>query len=296
MQSNRTTRSDPLNTNSSSVSGAVAALFILVVASAAIAQKTDDGLFFSQSIGASLNPLGVILDSRLFGRLPLVKKPGLLWESTNIAGGVQNEWTPADNVASGRVSMEPVAFFELVCKAGVYDMYNLLGYGCFRLGSPKDAYGPDAQRKLTPDNARGYWISVAPTLKAKLWRLVALNTVTVNQLGINGTGYFLEVRSYLPHRTNDLDVINEAYLLAECSPWLLAGATYRFAYVTGTALRSQRLCAIAIVKPTRPALKSTFAAVTVGFYPQDPLFNHRYFVGCMLGADFRLADAFVPKE
>jgi hypothetical protein len=71
---------------------------------------------------------------------------------------------------------------------------------------------------------------------------------------------------------------------------------YHYAYVTGTALCSQRLCAIVIVKPTYPALKSTFAAVTAGFYPQDPHYSHRFFVGCLVGAEFRLAGASTEKE
>jgi hypothetical protein len=274
----------------------VPALFVLALFSAGLAQSTGNGLFFSQSIGVGYNPGGIGLDSRLFYRLPVVRKPGLLWESTNIEAGIQNELSPADNVASARFSVEPIAFFDLVCKAGVYNLYNLLGNGCVRLKSPTDAYDPDAQPNPLPDNARGYWISIAPTLKAKVSRLIVLNTATVNWLGINGTGYFLEWRSSLPHRTNDLDIMDDAYLLAECTTWLLAGATYHYAYVTGTKLCSHRLCAIAIIKPTYPPLKSTYAAVIAGFYPQDPHYNHRFSAGCLIGADFRLAGAFPGKE
>jgi hypothetical protein len=274
----------------------IPALFVLALFSGGLAQSTASGLFFSQSIGWCYHPGGIGLDSRLFYRLPVARKPGVLWESSNMQAGIQNELSPADNVASARFSVEPIAFFDLVCKAGVYNLYNLFGNGCIRLGSPTDAYDPDALPNSLPDNARGYWISIAPTLKAKFWRLIVLNTTTVNWLGINGTGYFLEWRSCLPHRTNDLDVINDAFLLAECTPWLLAGATYHYAYVAGTALRSQRLCAIAIVKPTYPALKSTYAAVSAGFYPQDPHYSHRFFVGCMVGAEFRLAGASSEKE
>gem|GEM_PF-1301874 len=268
----------------------------LVIVFCTTAQDSEPGLFFSQSIGASYNPLGIILDSRLCYKSPLVRNTGLLWKSTNIQAGIQNEWTPADNVASARFSIEPVAFFELVCKAGFYNMYNLFGYGCYRFASSANAYGPDVQRNLKPDNARGYWISVAPTIKAKFGRIIALNTLTISGLGLNGTGYFLEVRSYLPHRATDIDIADDAYLLAECLPWLMAGATYHYAYVLNAALRSQRLCTIAIVKQTRQALKSTYAAVTAGFYPQDPLFNHTFYIGCLVGADLRLSDSSKKKE
>lgn len=255
-----------------------------------LAEKAKQGLFFSQSIGASYDPLGLLLDSRLLYRVPLVNKPGILWESTKLDAGIQNEWTPADNVASGRIELEPAAFCSVVCKAGYYNLFNELGYGCYRLDSPSQPYGPQAQKSMKPASAQGYWVSVAPTLKAQLWRIIVLNTATVSRLSINGSGYFLEVRSYLPHRTTDVDVINDAFVLAQCSPWLLAGATYRYAYVKDASVRSQRACALAIVKPTSGALKGAFAAVEAGAYFQDPFLNRTVYVGCAAGVDFRLAN------
>lgn len=252
------------------------------------AEKTQPGFFFSQAIGGSYNPLGLILDTKLLWRAALVPKDGLLWESTKVEAGIQNEWTPADNILSARLDIEPIAFFGLICKAGSYGMFNELGYGCYRISSPASPYGPQALKSIVSTDAHGYWISVAPTLKAKFGRLIVLNTTTVDQLAVDGTGYFLEVRSYLPHRTRDLDVTNDAFVLAECNPWLLAGATYHYAYVKGTSLQSQRLCAMAIVQPTSPALKATFAAANVGTYVQDPLFNRTFFLGCLVGAEFRL--------
>ena len=51
-------------------------------------QQTEKGLYFTQSLGASYNPLGVILTSSLRFRFPLVKKSGILWESTKIEMGI----------------------------------------------------------------------------------------------------------------------------------------------------------------------------------------------------------------
>jgi hypothetical protein len=282
----RTNRPFPIRSLTSQ--GLAAAVSICFIVSNAIADKTEPGLYFSQSVGASWDPLGVILDSRLFYRNSLVNKNGILWESTKFDAGLQNEWTPADNVISARVEMEPIAVFSLVCKAGFYNMYNALGYGCFRLDSPNEAYGPQAQKSMKPANARGYWVSAAPTLKGKVWRLILMNTTTLNQLALNGSGYFLEVRSYLPHRTLDLDVINDTYLLAECTPWLMAGLTHHYVYVKETSVVSQQVCAMGIVTPTAPRFKSTYAALDVGTYLRDPLFARSLYLGCLVGADFRI--------
>jgi hypothetical protein len=271
-------------------------VLLAVVVISAHADKTEAGLYFDQSIGASWNPLGVLLDSKLLYALPLIDKSGFLWESTKLEAGLQNEWTPADNVLSARLTVEPIAFFDVVCKAGLYGMYNNLGYGCYRLASPKDPYGPAAQKTLVPGDANGYWVSVAPTLKAKLGRFIVLNTTTINCVSIDGDGYFLEIRSYLVHRTKDVDVVDNFCVLAQCTQWLLAGATYRYADVMGAQAQSQRLCAMAIVKPAASKFKGAFAAVQAGPYPADPLFLHSFFFGCLVGTEFRLGGPCSGKE
>jgi hypothetical protein len=268
-----------------------APLFFCVtfVPTLAHAKKTEQGLFLGQAIGGSYNPIGLLWDSRLLYRLPLVPKDGTLWESTKLEVGIHNGWTPADNILAAGVSIEPIAFLSLACEAGSYEMFSGLGYGCYRFASATDPYGPQTQKFLKPTNAHGYRLSVAPTLKAKFGRIIILNTTALNGQAVNGTGYFLEVRSYLLHRTRDFDAVNDAYVLGECSPWLLAGATYHYVYVNGTSFRSQRLSAMAIVKPKVRGLRSTFAALNAGEYLQDPLFNHTCFLGCMVGIDVRLA-------
>jgi hypothetical protein len=271
-------------------------MLLSVLFTIAMAEKTEKGLFFNQSIGVSYNPLGLLLDSKLFYRFPLINKSGLLWESTGIETGIQNEWTPADNNLSARVTVEPIAVCDIVFKAGFYGMYNNLGYGCFRLALPDDAYGPNAQKKIGPTNAFGYWLSVTPTLKAKLGRFIILNSLAINRVAIDGNGYFLEVRSYLPHRTRDNDIINDTYLMVECTKWLITGTTYRYVYVTGTSARSQRLSAIAIFKPQGKFLSGSFAAINAGAYLDDPLFTRTMYVGGIFGKEFRLGQSLKEKE
>jgi hypothetical protein len=257
------------------------------------AEKTEKGFFFSQSIGASYNPIGIILDSKLFFRLPLVDKSGVLWESTKTEAGVQNEWTPADNVLSLRLFVEPIAVCDIVFKAGFYGIYNEIGYGCFRFNSSDDDYCPDAQKSLVPTNSRGYWLSVAPTFKVRFGNMVALNSTTINRVTIDGSGYFLEVRSYLLHRTVDFDVMNDSYLLLECAKALIAGVTYRFSYVAGTSSHSKRLNIITIIRPQSKPLKGAFAAINAGAYLDDPAFGGKAYIGCLIGKEFRFGNG--PK-
>jgi hypothetical protein len=256
---------------------------ILVCAIATIA-STDRGFIVSQSIGVSHNPLGALLDTKLFYRMPLIKKEGILWESTKIETGIQNEWTPADNRISAWAAIEPIALFDIVIKGGYYAMFDNLGYGCFRMNSAGDPYDDAAQKVHKPDDAHGYWLSVAPTLKAKLGRVIALNTATINRIVINGRSDFLEVQSYLAHRTADVDIVNESYLLYECTKAFLAGANYHYAAVAGTGARSQRLGVLGMMTPGS-LVPYMSAALNVGFYPDDPLFAKKPYVAGLVGVD-----------
>jgi hypothetical protein len=266
-------------------------LFSVIVCTTAFslyAEKTIQGFSTEQAIGASYDPLGLFLDTKLSYRTPFVDKKGPLWESTKLELGVQNEWTPADNLLSIRAAFEPIGFFDVCAKAGYFLMFDGLGYGCFRMETPDRAYDLRTQKNNKPVAAQGYWLSIAPTLKAKIGRYIMLNSLTINRIAIDGQNYFLEIRSYLPHRVKDVDLVNNAYMLYECSESVLTGITMKSEFVCGTSLRSHRLCAMAVIKNKPIILKHSFIAVNAGFYFLDPLFSRQVFLGCLVGREFGL--------
>ncbi len=54
-----------------------------------------EGLYLDTSLGASINPLGLALKADVFYRIPLIKRPGVLWRSTKIDLGVQEYLSPS---------------------------------------------------------------------------------------------------------------------------------------------------------------------------------------------------------
>lgn len=262
-------------------------VFVCALALSLFAEKVQQGFVAEQAVGASYDPLGLILDTKLSYKIPFVNKSGPLWESTRLELGVQNEWTPADNLVSVRATFEPVGFFDLCAKAGYFLMYNGLGYGCFRMWSPDSAYDLKTQQRLKSTGARGYWLSVTPTLKAKVGRLIVLNSLTINRIAIDGQNYFLEVRSYLPHRVKDVDLVNNAYLLYEWSESIIAGITMKNEFVAKVSVQSNRLCAMAVFKDAILPLKHSYVAINAGLYLNDPLFAHQMFLGCLAGKEIR---------
>jgi hypothetical protein len=252
------------------------------------AEKTIRGFSFEQAVGASYDPVGLLLDTKLTYRTPFIDKQGPLWESTKLELGVQNEWTPADNLLSIRAAFEPVGFFDVCAKAGYFLMYDGLGYGCFRMETRENAYDPQTQQQNKRGGARGYWLSITPALKAKIGRFIMLNSLTINRIAIDGQNYFLEVRSYLPHRVKDKDLVNNAYLLYECSGSVLTGMTMKSEFVYGASLQSHRLCLVAVIKNMPLPLQHSFIAINAGLYLLDPLFNRQMFLGFLVGREFRL--------
>jgi hypothetical protein len=261
---------------------AILASLLLLNASAFASQ----GIFFYQSAGFSLNPLGVLLDTRALYRIPLSKSENVLWKSTKLDIGLANEWTPADDFLGVRVTCEPIAIFDITLRAGYYGMFNVFGYGYYPMATATSDYGDSARKN--PLSVNGWWCSAAPNLKLKLGRFIAVDCVTANLFDMKRSGYFLEVRSYAIHKTQDIDIQNDAYALVEINKLIMTGLNYHLLSVLGTNVFSDRLSAMAIVTPEWKRFESTFLAVVAGLYFRDPLFRMKGYVGIQAGFELKI--------
>jgi len=59
------------------------------------AEKAVAGLDLDQTVQASVDPLGLQAVTRLYYRVPLSDRPGLLWESARIDAGILNSLSPS---------------------------------------------------------------------------------------------------------------------------------------------------------------------------------------------------------
>jgi hypothetical protein len=101
-------------------------------------------------------------------------------------------------------------------------------------------------------------------------------------------GYFLEVRSYAIHKTQDIDIQNDAYALFEINKVIMTGLNYHVLSVLGTKVFSDRLSAMAIVTPEWKRFESTFLAVVAGLYFRDPLFRMNGYVAVQAGFEIKI--------
>jgi hypothetical protein len=252
------------------------------------AVSASQGIFFYQSAGVSINPLGVLLDTRALYRIPLSKSQDILWKSTKLDIGLANEWTPADDFLGVRITCEPIAIFDITLRAGYYGMFNVFGYGYYPMATAASNYNDSVRKALDPLSVNGWWCSAAPNLKLKLGRFIAVDCVTANLFDMQQKGYFLEVRSYAIHKTQDIDIQNDAYALFEINKVIMTGLNYHVLSVLGTKVFSDRLSAMAIVTPEWKRFESTFLAVVAGLYFRDPLFRMNGYVAVQAGFEIKI--------
>ncbi|HUI94041.1 MAG TPA: hypothetical protein VLX68_17515 [Chitinivibrionales bacterium] len=239
-------------------------------------------------MGFSLNPLGVLLDSRAQYRLPLSKSKNIFWKSTKLDAGLANEWTPADDFLGLRVTLEPIAFFDITLRGGYYGMFNVFGYGYYPMATATSDYGDSARKAIHPASVNGWWCSAAPEIKVKLGRFIAVDCVTANYFDMKSSGYFLEIHSWALHKTEDVDVQDDAYALVEINKMVMSGLNYHTLSVLGTKVFSDRLSAMAIIQPEWKTFESNFLAVMAGLYFRDPQFRGKGYFAIQAGFELKV--------
>lgn len=246
----------------------------------------EKGVYFSQKGGARYNSLGLYGDSRIFYRLPLSKSSDILWKNNKIDAGFQEEFSPADNLLAVRLNVEPIAFFDVTFRYGVYSMFNGLGYGFYSFNRKEADYDSKSLKSLTPQSKSGSWLEVAPTLKAKVSAIVFVNTLSINKIDLDDEDYFfLEVRSNSLQAPKGTHWKNNSMLLYEVNDKLMAGLNYDRLYVNSTKYTSDRLSSAFIYAPKT---KRTYAVLLAGVSLRDRYFKGHPYVALQVGIDLKL--------
>ncbi|WP_455381530.1 hypothetical protein [Salinispira pacifica] len=264
-------------------------VFALLGVSAATAEKTVEGVFLDQNIQASYNPLGVQLVTRLFYRIPLIDKPGILWESTRIEIGVQNNLSPAYDFAGAFINIEPIAIFNLTLTAQAAGYYTALGFGLFPVGGYGAGYDSGALDSVTPLNRFGYLLSAAPTVKAAVGPILFLDTGTLTYFSApTDTGYFYEIAGDTILADSDTELSNQAYLLTTILPGLLAGMNDSLLYVPGSGYLSHRICAAGVYSTDIGEHFSLYGALFAGTFLADRYYQYSLYLAGQVGITLRL--------
>jgi hypothetical protein len=261
---------------------------IVITVSSIHAERTPEYLL-QQNLGACLNPLGMLLDSRLLFRIPLSQDTGILFKTSRFEIGIINEWSPADDRFGVCLNYEPLAVFNIWCKGGIYENYRLFGYGYRRLATKNAGYHDTIVAELPQHNRTGTVFTFAPSLKMKAGPVVFADNFTCNRIDIfNEDGYFYEIRTALPHATHDYDISNDVLLLYELNRKWLVGLNYNLLYVNKTEIRQQKMGGMVIFSTSNRKFHSIFGLITSGVYLESQLRNHTMYIAALTGFELRI--------
>ena len=196
-------------------------------------------------IGA-LNPKGLELQLEAGRCMPLITRPGLLFDYTNLQFGLVAYVAPVYAMPGAFVSIAPLSVIELRAEAaGVAEWpIGLDGAGYFPLPSAEAPWSP-----LPAANgvaAQGYMVNLIGSLRFELplssrWSLLAVDTASFQLWQLGDAPAYYNTRHDLPMERRDTLLKNVALLLLQHTRGdrlkLRFGVTGDFTRVTSTGYR-----------------------------------------------------------
>lgn len=246
-------------------------IFSIIVYS--FADQAEKGFNFSQNFAASVNPAGLLLSSQLFFRLPIVKKPGILWESTKIDAGIVNDFSPAFENPGIFIRCEPIAFFDITLYVNSINLFKALGSGYVAIKSYSSLHNDEHIEGLPQSDQHGWWIRSTPTIKLAYKRFILANITTMHYFQMKKKGYYLERYTNTILDNKDFVVNNELFLFFKFNNVLLSGLNFTFQTVPASNENFYRL-GPAFIYNKKINYKTNLAAVLIsGSYLPHSFFD-----------------------
>lgn len=255
-------------------------------------------------------------------KVPLVRKNGVFWDSTNITVGVRDLYGYVNNTFGPFVEITPIAFFKFRVEAAydyfIYAPFNgglrvltplahdRLAQGQVERGNTSaldwsgDAGVNNTENFQSPINIGGTRLRVMPTLQGKVGPVVFqynfmadFNFYRAPRSSYNDV--FHDTFTFTLRKLQDVSQTHEL-VLAYSAPFklpgeLLLGLTARYNRVSGTGLDQLSLVGFAFARLPRKILRgkvSPFAAVQVGTLLIDPMWQYAFSWVTLVGADINL--------
>jgi len=257
------------------------------------------------------------LGAGLSHSVPLMRRPGALWESTNVAFGVREFYGYVNNSLGAWVEATPIAVFKLAVSASWDNMIVEPFDGGLRVLSPEGRAlfgagraGPDAgelgwkdggNRRagfLAPVRGDGWRVKAMPTLQAKVGPVGVQYNFTADWNFYRGAGagaddVFHDTYSFTLRRMRDVGFFHEGVVAIDLpSPGaLLAGISAKYYAVSGTGLESLSLVGFAQYRTHATFFDGRlqpWGAVQAGSFLVDPMYRGAFSWVAAVGADMRV--------
>jgi hypothetical protein len=261
-------------------------LFLLTFLTIYPQEIQGNGWYLEQSLSGELNPLGLLLDTKLCYEFPLIRSEDLLFKTSRIDVGVIDRFSPAFNAIGFAGYIEPIAFFDCTVYGTYQYCYNAFGYGFLPEANPAVDFSPAAMANAVTLNQAGWWVVAAPELRAEEWNIIIDDTYYINYMDkFNFSGYYYESYADIIINGNNYYFINDGYLLYDIKPFMF-GINYYNLNVPSTEYVSQRLSAVAAFVPDLKPFNNLSASIFIGTYLQDHYYVGKLFL--LVNLDYKL--------
>ncbi|HVR71098.1 MAG TPA: hypothetical protein VMT87_09675 [Vicinamibacteria bacterium] len=164
---------------------------VLLVLAAVPAGGEPPRRALTEALGGSVNTLGIQQTLEASWTWPLGRSSHPLRKDTSFALGLTNHVSPAYVRLGGWAAFSPLSVLEL--RAGVEPAYYFGILGSL-IGFPtqRAVFDEDARRALRPQavSGKGVRLYFAPTLRARVGRVVASGTFDLERWDVDGPGPF----------------------------------------------------------------------------------------------------------
>lgn len=169
--------------------------------------------------GARYNYDGMYLKANIYYKFPLIKDPGILWESTEVNIGLQEYITPAFQRSSVFLKITPIAFFDISAYAGYDYICKEPAGGMKIVDAPDSDYDEEALDKIDGKAKGGFRMSVIPALKFAFHNIAAMYSLKVEYHDYNSDEYYYDYETSLIHKGRDTGFEHNAALAYLLKPF-----------------------------------------------------------------------------
>lgn len=265
------------------------------------------GWTYSQSLGASLNYLGLMTKAKISYQIPFIKNPGILWKSTKIEFGLEEYLSPSFTRTSVFLYFEPIAIFNVSVTSGYEVSFPGLTGGLYSFASQNDEYSDAARKAMrdasatddVPGALAGWRTKIDPTFQIAFGPVAAVYTLTFDFLDYNAPGYFYDAETVTIVQPQDTILTHDGKLLftlVKDAPTkrevLRAGFSFTDQIVQSSGYASMTAAVMAAYTPVWQKCEakriSPYGVVLLGTHVKDRYMVGNLYFGSLFGFSMKL--------
>ena len=242
--------------------------------------KRTHELYIEQTASGGYNPIKFNAETKLYYRMSLyTDRGGFLWDGNKAEFGIENNFSLSSDMVGVYADIRPLSFFGIRASGHFIIMYDIMNFGYAGFDTNKDIdYSYKAMFDMQKYDAFGFLLSVSPYIVFKLNNLAVINNFSLNYIYAGDRNYYYEPRTAILHKQSEIEIMNEAFILANINPIYLGGY-YGLTYLFNSKIMAHKLgiAGIAYLNFLRDRLRLN-VLLTGGLHIGLPNYNSKTFV------------------